>query len=45
MKRKKSATEKYMDSIRIPIAPPSRSHKSKKDYDRKREKSINHEKF
>ena len=42
-KQKKSSTQMYMESLRIPVAPPSRSHKSKKDYDRKKAKSISYE--
>lgn len=43
MKAKTKALPDYYKVIRIPVAPPGFSMKSKKDYDRKKEKGISYE--
>ena len=39
-KKRKSALPDYIANIRKPLAPPGFSMKSKRDYDRDKEKSV-----
>ena len=43
IKEKIKLNKEDLPKKRLPTAPPSRRHKSKKDYDRKKEKKVNTE--